>query len=87
MMEIDINMIYAAVISALPCIVSVMGIVISIGKMLGQFKSLIKTCDHTYVIRSLQEQIVQEHNDNVKLRKEIERLTEVISHVKQNEQK
>ena len=81
------ELIYAAVISALPCIVSVMGVVISIGKMLGQFKSLTKTCDHTYVIRSLQEQIVQEHNDNVKLRKEIERLTEVISRVKQNEQK
>ena len=80
------ELIYAAVISALPCIVSVMGVVISIGKMLGQFKSLTKTCDHTYVIRSLQEQIVQEHNDNVKLRKEIEHLTEVISRVKQNKE-
>ena len=83
----DVNLIYAAVISALPCIVSVMGVVISIGKMLGQFKSLTKTCDHTYIIRSLQEQIVQEHNDNVKLRKEIERLTEVISRVKQKSNK
>lgn len=77
------ELIYAAVISALPCIVSVMGVVISIGKMLGQFKSLAKTCDHTYILRSLQEQLVQEHHDNEKLRKEIERLTEVISRVKQ----
>lgn len=86
MMEIDVNMIYAAVISALPCIVSVMGVVISIGKMLGQFKSLTKTCDHTYILRSLQEQLIQEHQDNEKLRKEIERLTEVISRVKQNKE-
>lgn len=86
MMEIDVNMIYAAVISALPCIVSVMGVVISIGKMLGQFKSLTKTCDHTETIRILQEQIVQEHQDNEELRKEIERLTEVISRVKQNKE-
>lgn len=86
MMEIDVNMIYAAVISALPCIVSVMGVVISIGKMLGQFKNLIKTCDHTYILRSLQEQLIQEHQDNEKLRKEIERLTEVISRVKQNKE-
>ena len=86
MMEIDVNMIYAAVISALPCIVSVMGVVISIGKMLGQFNNLTKTCDHTYILRSLQEQLVQEHQDNEKLRKEIERLTEVISRVKQNKE-
>lgn len=86
MMEIDVNMIYAAVISALPCIVSVMGVVISIGKMLGQFKNLTKTCDHTATIISLQEQLIQEHQDNEKLRKEIERLTEVISRVKQNKE-
>lgn len=85
-MEIDVNMIYAAVISALPCIVSVMGVVISIGKMLGQFRALTKTCDHTETIRILQEQIVQEHKDNEELRKEIERLTEVISRVKQNKE-
>ena len=86
MMEIDVNMIYAAVISALPCIVSVMGVVISIGKMLGQFKSLTKTCDHTETIRILREQIVQEHQDNEELRKEIERLEEVLSRVKQNKE-
>lgn len=84
---INAELIYAAVISALPCIVSVMGVVISIGKMLGQFKNLTKTCDHKYILRSLQEQLIQEHQDNEKLRKEIERLTEVISRVKQNEQK
>lgn len=78
------ELIYATVISALPCIVSVMGVVISIGKMLGQFKSLTKTCDHTETIKILQEQIIQEHKDNEELRKEIERLTEVISHVRQN---
>ena len=82
----DVNLIYAAVISAIPCIVSVMGVVIPIGKMLRQPQSLTKTCDHTYILRSLQEQLIQEHQDNEKLRKEIERLTEVISRVKQNKE-
>lgn len=83
-MEEYIQLIYAAVIAALPSIVSVIGVVISVAKMLSKFNCLQKTCDHEAVIKALQDQLIAEHQDNEELRAEIQRLTEVISHVKQN---
>lgn len=83
-MEEYIQLIYAAVIAALPSIVSVIGVVISVAKMLSKVNGLQKTCDHEAVIKALQDQIIAEHKDNEELRAEIQRLTEVISHVKQN---
>ena len=70
----DLTVIEQIIISAAPAITAIIGIIVALVKVLGQFKQLKASFDASTDVKDLKAQLKQMNEDNIALRKQVRKL-------------
>lgn len=70
----DLTVIEQIIISAAPAVTAIIGIIVALIKVLGQFKQLKASFDASTDVKDLKAQLKQMNEDNIALRKQVRKL-------------
>lgn len=70
----DLTVIEQIIISAAPAVTAIIGIIVALVKVLGQFKQLKASFDASTDVKDLKAQLKQMNEDNIALRKQVRKL-------------